>query len=130
MTLARRGWQPLAWDEDAYFPTLHIDDAARAITASMLIPGGTYNVADTGPLTIRQLHAELAAIAGRSRLHPLHERVRPADRELLTRSCNLDSRAFARQTGWEPTTAPTAAYGLRDLFSARDGRGYRGWVVS
>jgi nucleoside-diphosphate-sugar epimerase len=116
MTLARRGWQPLSWDEDAYFPTLHLDDAAHAITASMLVPEGIYNVADTGPLTIRQLHAELADLAGQPRLHPLYEPVRHADRELLSRSWKLDAGAFTRQTGWHPATAPTAAYGLRDLF--------------
>jgi nucleoside-diphosphate-sugar epimerase len=116
MTLARKGWQPLTRDEDAYFPTLHLDDAARGITASMLAPQGLYNVADSGPLTIRQLYAELAALAGRPRLHPLYETVRHADRELLSRSCKLDAGAFTRQTAWYPAAAPTAAHGLRALF--------------
>jgi nucleoside-diphosphate-sugar epimerase len=122
MTLARKGWQPLNRDEDAYFPTLHLHDAARAIALSMLAPAGTYNVADTGPLTIKDLHKELAALAGRSRLHPLHEAPRPADRELLSRSCNLDPSAFTRQTGWHPATAPTADYGLRALFGTEGTR--------
>jgi len=114
MTLARRGWQPLPWQDSAYFPMLHLHDAARACIAAVQLPGGTYNFADTRPLTVQQLHATLSATVGRPCLYPLDDPVRLPYRELLARSCRLSPVAFTQRTGWRPAV-PDASVGLASL---------------
>jgi nucleoside-diphosphate-sugar epimerase len=112
VTLARRGWQPLGGPDDVFFPTVHLDDAARALAASVCAASGTYNIADASPATTGELNAALARAVGRGRLHPLLPDIRPADREVTKRSCRLDATAYRAATGWQPVTAPDPVAGM------------------
>src|SRR4029453_3166994 len=55
-----RGWLPVLGPPDAYFSTVHHDDAASAVVAGLDARPGIYNVVDNQPLTHRQLAAALA----------------------------------------------------------------------
>src|SRR5262249_25635029 len=44
LKLASKGWQPFAGPDDAYFPLVHVDDAARAVACTLVAPEGVYNV--------------------------------------------------------------------------------------
>jgi 2-alkyl-3-oxoalkanoate reductase len=112
MTLARRGWLLLDGPDGAYLPTIHLDEASRAVAASLQAPSGIYNVGDTDPLTNQQLNAMLACAVGRTRLHPLSPAIRTADREILARSHRLDARALQQVSQWKPAAASSAVAGL------------------
>lgn len=59
-----RGWLPVLGPPDAYFSTVHHEDAASAVVAALDVPSGIYNVVDNDPLTHRQLGASLAQMLG------------------------------------------------------------------
>jgi nucleoside-diphosphate-sugar epimerase len=110
--LAQRGWLPLTGPADAYVPMVHVADASAAVVAAITAPPGTYNVADADPLTTAQVNTIFASAAGHGELSPLWPAARTADRELATRSCRLDARAFREAAGWRPSAAPSALPGL------------------
>jgi nucleoside-diphosphate-sugar epimerase len=108
LALARRGWQPFEGRADAYFPTIHLDDAASAVAYAVIAPSGTYNVGDDDPLTNTHLNTLIGAAVGREGLEPLGSPFRLPDAELLERACRLDARTFQRATGWRACVAPSA----------------------
>lgn len=118
LALARRGWRALEGPDEAYFPTIHVDDAARAVAAAISVPSGIYNVTDSVPLTNGQLNAVLASLSGRPRLYPLWPSFHPADRELLARSHRVDSGLFEQSSGWKPLM-PSAETGLPSCVPGR-----------
>jgi nucleoside-diphosphate-sugar epimerase len=101
---AVRGFSLDLGRHDAYFPVIHVDDAATAVVAALHAPSGTYDVVDDEPMTRRE-HAEVWSQA-------LHRRVRrlPAWSRRLTgvaaatgaRSMRVSNRAFREATGWQP----------------------------
>ncbi|OWY61802.1 hypothetical protein B7486_61840, partial [cyanobacterium TDX16] len=61
--LVRRGLSPALGAPGAYQPSLHLDDAASAVVASLDVPSGTYNVTDDEPLTrVGYAHAVAQAL--------------------------------------------------------------------
>jgi nucleoside-diphosphate-sugar epimerase len=109
--LASKGWQPFDGPDDAYFPLVHVDDAARAVARALVAPEGVYNVAEPRPATNGELNQVLAGMAGRGRLHPLWPSIRAADRDLAMRSRRVDARRLEDATGWQATVAPTGCLG-------------------
>lgn len=81
----------------AYRPTLWLDDAAAAIAAALRAPAGTYNVADTDPVTNAEIDAALAAAVGVKALRP-----RPPQEGPLARSQRVSNRRLRDATGWAP----------------------------
>jgi nucleoside-diphosphate-sugar epimerase len=81
----------------AYRPTLWLEDAAAAIAAAQRVPAGTYNVADTDPLTNAEIDAALAAAAKVEAL-----RLRAPQDGPLARSQRVSSRRLREASGWEP----------------------------
>ena len=121
--LARRGWAPLEGPPEAYFPTVHLDDAAAAVGLALSAPSGHFNVADADPLTNEELNLAFAVAAGHDELHPLRSAFRFPDLELLERSCRLDAQALERATGWTVTAAPSIASWLLQLNDQQDPKG-------
>jgi nucleoside-diphosphate-sugar epimerase len=62
---ARRGRLVLPGRGDAYWPFVHLDDAAEAVVAALDVPPGTYHVADDEPVTRRAAADAMAASLGR-----------------------------------------------------------------
>jgi nucleoside-diphosphate-sugar epimerase len=101
------GWFPVFGDADGYFSTASHDTAASAVIAALGVPSGTYNVADSEPLTRRQLGATIADAIG-------HRPPRVPPRwmgklfggigEMLSRSLRI-SNQHLRSTGWNPVSA-------------------------
>jgi len=87
----------------AYWPMLWLDDAATAIAATVRVPAGMYNVADTDPPTNVEIDAALAA-AGVGPLHPQAPQDGP-----LARSQRVSSRRLREASGHDP---PTVALGI------------------
>ena len=125
VVLARRGWLPLDGPDDAYFPAVDVADAAAAVMRALERPPGTYNVGDTNPLTNAEVNAQLARAAGRTELHPLWAARTPARRQLLERSCRLDSGRFQRDTGWRPSISAAASLAATALAIASRPRNQR-----
>jgi nucleoside-diphosphate-sugar epimerase len=61
---ARGGSSIAIGPQDAYRPTVWLDDAATAIAAALRAPAGTYNVVDTEPATNAEIDAALATALG------------------------------------------------------------------
>jgi nucleoside-diphosphate-sugar epimerase len=112
LRLASRGWQPFDGPDDAYFPLVHVDDAARAVARALVAPEGVYNVAEPRPATNGELNQVLAGMVGRGRLHPLWPSIRRADRDLAMRSRRVDASRLKDVTGWHATVAPNASLGF------------------
>jgi len=71
LSLARWGVAPLPGAARAYFSSLWVDDAARAIVAALdRAPAGLYDVVDDEPLTRAALIAALSHAVGRGAARP------------------------------------------------------------
>jgi UDP-glucose 4-epimerase len=102
---ARRGFALWPGRDDAYVPTLWLDDAGAAIAAAATgAPRGTYNVVDRDPPTRAEIIAALAAASGRSKLRSPPgwlPRVVPPLRP-ISRSLRLSGQRLADACGWTP----------------------------
>lgn len=103
VALARRGWAGMIGPPAAYWPDLHLDDAAAAVVAAIDAPPGTYNVVGDEPVTLAERAAVLAEAVGRDRV-----RRPPAFlgavglARILARSRRVSNRRFRDATGWTP----------------------------
>jgi UDP-glucose 4-epimerase len=94
---ARAGASIAVGPPAAYRPTLWLDDAATAIAAAVLVPAGTYNVADTDPPTNAEIDGALAAAVGVEALRPRAPQDSP-----MARSQRVSSRRLREASGWAP----------------------------
>jgi nucleoside-diphosphate-sugar epimerase len=105
---ARRGWLAVPGSPDSYISTAHHDDAASAAVVALDLPSGIYNVADSAPMTRRELCAVLAAIlkVPEPKTPPRWiTRLAGGMGELMSRSQRI-SNAKLRQSGaWSPRYA-------------------------
>ena len=105
--LARRRMLPVIGKGDNYFANIHVDDAARAVTAALDAPSGVYNVVEDEPVTQAEYAAEFSKALGT----PKSMRVPrwlgklmlggPANYILMSR--RVSNRKFKDATGWAPT---------------------------
>jgi 2-alkyl-3-oxoalkanoate reductase len=103
--MIRKGWAPLPGAPDAYFSSIHHDDAATAAAAALNARPGIYNVGDDEPVTHREYVDSLAAATGVAppRLLPAWlARLGGSIVELLSRSLRISNRKFRQETGWAP----------------------------
>lgn len=117
--LARTGVFGLPGDADAWWPMLHLVDAAAAVVASVEAPAGIWNVADE-PLTREGHAAALAAAMGRSRLRlPPRAVSRAMARSApqMVRSQRVSSARFRDVAGWVPQF-PSAHEGWRQVIDS------------
>jgi len=108
LSLVRWDIAPLPGARGAYFSTLWVDDAARALVAALdRAPAGLYDVVDDEPLTRAALIAALSRAVGHHSAFALPAFVWRALAggslaELLGRSQRVSNRAFKAATGWSP----------------------------
>jgi nucleoside-diphosphate-sugar epimerase len=112
--LARLGVAAILGPDDAYYPTIWVDDAAQAVVAALeQVPSGTYDVVDDLPLPRRDVIAAIAASVGhRQLLHPpaaVGRMAGGAAAEILSRSHRVSNRRFKDATGWAPTVPDARA---------------------
>ena len=103
--LIRKGWAPLPGRPEAYFSSIHHDDAATAVAAALGARAGVYNVADDEPVTRRNYADSLAAAIGAAppKLIPAWlARLGGSIAELLSRSLRISNRKLRQETGWAP----------------------------
>jgi 2-alkyl-3-oxoalkanoate reductase len=102
------GVAPSFGHDQAYQPTIWLDDAASAVLAAMnSAPSGTYDVVDDEPLTRAEHRAVLARVAGRSKLWRIPEWLAPlflgVTTETIRRSQRVSNARFKAVTNWQPT---------------------------
>jgi nucleoside-diphosphate-sugar epimerase len=103
-----RGWLPIPGPPDAYFPTLHHDDAASAVVAALGVASGTYNVVDNEPMRRRRLGAALAAMLGvpAPRMPPRWITTLAGGLgETMSRSLRISNMKLRCLAGWSPKYA-------------------------
>jgi nucleoside-diphosphate-sugar epimerase len=117
LALARHRVGFVPGPRDGYLSSIHLADAAAAVTAALTCPGGTYNVVDDEPLT-KHRHALALAnavgtrpwVSGPGRLGLLlGERLTS-----LTRSLRVSNTRFRAVTYWSPRY-PSAREGYRAM---------------
>jgi nucleoside-diphosphate-sugar epimerase len=103
--IIRKGWAPLPGAADAFFSSIHHDDAATAAMAALGARAGIYNVTDDEPLRRREYVDVLAAAIGvpSPKLPPAWlARLGGSLMELLSRSQRISNRRLREETGWTP----------------------------
>lgn len=120
--MVRLGLSPLPGRAGAYAPALHLDDAATAVVAALVVPAGVYIVVDDEPLT-RRAFADAAARALGARppriLPAWTARLMGSKGEALSRSVRASNRAFREASGWAPRY-PSAREGWAAVAAAMD----------
>ena len=108
---------PFLGAPDAYMASIHTDDAAGAVVASLDVPAGTYNVCDE-PLTRRAVSEAFVSAFGlkRPRVVPrfVQRLVARKGGDLLMRSQRVSNAKFRGASGWAPEF-PTVREGFVDV---------------
>jgi nucleoside-diphosphate-sugar epimerase len=117
LLVARRRIAPLLGAPDAYTSSIHTDDAARAVIASLDVPAGTNNFCDE-PLTRRAVANAFASAFGLKRprfVPPFVQRAASRKSgDILMRSQRVSNARFRGAADWEPEF-PTVEVGYRDI---------------
>ena len=103
-----RGWLPLLGPSNAYFSTVHHDDAASAVVAALKLAPGIYNVVDNEPMTHRQLGMALAMMLGVPvpKLPPQWVTALAGGLgETMSRSLRISNAKICSLAGWSPKYA-------------------------
>jgi nucleoside-diphosphate-sugar epimerase len=98
---ARRGISVYPGDAEGFLPSIHADDAARAVVAALNAPSGTYDVVDDEPLRRGDQRAALGAAVGRRRLFQM--RAPKAVVGPLGDSQRVSNQRFREATSWSPS---------------------------
>jgi nucleoside-diphosphate-sugar epimerase len=104
--VVRRGWSPLPGSPRAYFSSIHHDDAASAVVATLGARAGIYNVTDDEPLRRREYADSLASAlgVGPPKFAPTWlVRLAGSMGELLSRSLRMSNRKLRSECRWAPT---------------------------
>ncbi len=116
--LAKRRLFPVAGDGANYFSSIHVDDAAAAVAASLDLPSGAYNVVDDEPLTQHEYATAVTSAlgVGRPRRVPiwLFKLVAGGPSAYILRSQRVANARFKEATGWVPRY-PSARDGWKQI---------------
>jgi nucleoside-diphosphate-sugar epimerase len=99
-----RSERPPVLARTGYASSIHTDDAAAAVVASLRAPAGTYNIVDDEPLPrVEYAAAARAALGARIRLLPAALLSMMGSRATVAvRSVRASNRRFREATGWAP----------------------------
>jgi len=126
--MARRRMFPVPGRGQNFFSSIHVDDAAAAVLASLELPSGEYNVVDDEPLTAKEYAMAMtkALRAPRPWSIPTWIFRLAAGRgptSYILRSQRVSNARFKKATGWAPRY-PSAREGWRQVASEmQDGGG-------
>ena len=98
---ARRGISVYPGAANGFLPSIHADDAARAVVAALAAPTGTYDVVDDEPLRRGDQRAAMGAAVGRRRLFQM--RAPKAVVGPLGDSQRVSNKQFREATSWSPS---------------------------
>lgn len=107
LNLARLGIAPVFGRDDAFTPSIWVQDARRAVIAAMLeAPSGVFDVVDDQPITRREMRSILARAAGRRSLWRIPDvfasRMLGVVADVLTRSQRVSNQRLKSLTTWKP----------------------------
>ena len=121
--MARRRIAAQAGRPDAYLSSIHTDDAAAAVEASLRAPAGLYNVVDDEPLSRRAYFQALASAFGLKvpKLPPAAvTKLAGKGIDTMARSQRVSNQAYRSATGWTPAY-PSAREGWSAIAAAWHG---------
>jgi NAD dependent epimerase/dehydratase family enzyme len=115
---------PVPGRGDNFFSSIHVDDAAAAVLASLELPSGEYNVVDDEPLTAKEYAIAMtkAIRAPRPWSMPTWIFRVVAGRgptSYILRSQRVSNARFKEATSWAPRY-PSAREGWRQVASEMD----------
>jgi nucleoside-diphosphate-sugar epimerase len=103
--LARRRIASQLGPSDAYWPSIHLDDAAAAVVAALGAPAGTYNVVDDEAVPVADFYEALARAFGlkapRVTMRAI-AKIAGSKADLYQRSQRVSNARFKAATGWTP----------------------------
>lgn len=113
---------PIVGRGDNYVSSIHVSDAATAVTASLNAPDGTYNIGDDAPMRSADNLGSLVEVLGAPKPRRIPTwmaalALRKAAK-LLTASHRVSNQTFKQATSWMPTF-PSAAEGWADIVKAK-----------
>lgn len=112
LRMAHRRISTALGPDDAYWSTIHSDDAGAAVAAALRAPAGAYNAVDDEPLTRAQNDQALADAVGVPSLRRPPRAVRrlaEGRAQIMTRSIRASNAALEAATGWTPAFPSTRA---------------------
>jgi nucleoside-diphosphate-sugar epimerase len=117
--LARRRMFPVAGRGDNFFSSIHVDDAAAAVAASLGLPSGEYNIVDDEPLTAKEYAEAVTKALGAGRAWSIPTWVfrfaaGSGPTSYILRSQRVSNARFKQATGWAPRH-PSARAGWRQV---------------
>ncbi len=104
-SFARRHVSPVIGRGDGYVSSIHVTDAASAVTAALAVDSGTYNVVDDEPLTKRANARALSdAVGAKAWAHPPGRAATLLGTRTtaLTRSLRVSNAKLRATADWAP----------------------------
>ncbi|MEY2422618.1 MAG: hypothetical protein QOI95_2685 [Acidimicrobiaceae bacterium] len=120
LSAARRHVGPVAGPPRAYQSSIHLADAASAVTAALGLPAGTYNVTDDEPLTKKAYARAIGAAIGKRPWAAVPGRlIRLGGKksEFMNRSQRVSNAAIKAASDWAPQY-PSAREGWKAIVHA------------
>lgn len=112
---------PVIGAGDYYFPSLYLNDAARAVVCALDAASGTYNVCDDDPLTWSAFVDAAAQAAGAPRPMRVPAFLGPLAMgypwKWMSRSIRMSNDLLKKTSPWRPSY-PDAAAGVRETVRA------------
>lgn len=103
--LARRRVASQMGPSEAYWPSIHLDDAATAVVAALHAPAGTYNVVDDDPVRVVEFYEALASAfdfkSPRLTMKTM-AKLAGSKADLYQRSQRVSNARFKAASGWAP----------------------------
>lgn len=103
--LARRRVASQLGPSDAYWASIHLDDAASAVVTALGAPSGVFNVVDDEPVTVEEFYAALADAFGFKRPRLTMRalgKLAGSKAGLFQRSQRVSNDRFETATSWRP----------------------------
>jgi len=119
--LARRRMFPVPGRGANFFSSIHVDDAAAAVVASLELPSGEYNVVDDEPLTAKEYAVAATKAIGAPRPWSIPVWIfrliaGSGPTSYILRSQRVSNARFKQASGWAPRY-PSAREGWRQVAS-------------